>query len=337
MSDSDDAQPYRSLSNPAAFAGRLKTRLRAERRGRGADRIKPDGESAGKPAPEDDLQNLHLNWDMTRVDWTTSGDRHSVRKVRGQLRRLLQPFTEHLARFTASTTRTLDAHERALAAAHIQIQVLQCEVQTLSSPPDPTRLTHLAKATRTSSIDVAPRGALLDVAVQHFSRGPVIDLRCGRGSLLASLQARRVDSAGFDERWEYVTACRRQGLTAFTRSWAECLPEFGPGSVAGVFVPQLLERLPPAVARDLLLECARVLWTGGVLVTELIDADYASQDLLLDGVRPIPSESLVRTLEDLGFTSVRIVQSSTPTHGVVVDDVFVGPGSLVVAEQGATR
>lgn len=318
------------LTNPETFAARLAARLHAVPMESSRERPVEDASRAAA----DDLHHLHLNWDTTAVGWEGAGERTALRTARFYVGRVLGPLQRHLAAFHAAITRVLDGHERALAAMRVDIDLLATQVGAAVErlePDDPNRLSELTHAAPARDHDVSSRQALLASAAQEFTHGPVLDLRCGRGDLLGRLRPRDIAATGVDDRWDYVTVCRERALTAFTRDWAQYLDDLPAASVAGIFVPQLLERLTPLAAARLLVGCSRVLAPGGVLVIELVDSAYVHADLLLDGVRPIPAESLMTTLRQLGMTAVRYLRGPESESAQVVDDVLIGPCGLCIA------
>lgn len=335
MSD-EGASRGGGLSNPEAFAGRLKARLHAAPPILDADeRASATAPTSAEFPPHVDLEYLHHNWDATRADWTSVGESTILRRLRGVLRRLLRPLVEHSSGFAASTTRLVDRHEKAILAAQADLAMLRNDVNELRSAA--SQLNPVLLLGPDGVRDEPSRNALLETVATSFFRGPVVDLRCGRGSLLTYLRERGIDAVGFDERWDCVTTCNEHGLTAFTLGWKRGIESLADRSVAGVFIPQVLERLPLLDAGSLLVDCARVVSDDGVVVVELAETSHVADNLLLTGLRPIAPTSVAWTLEQLGFTSIRHVQHGSVLPPAVVDDVLVGPAALVIATRGRTR
>ncbi len=103
--------------------------------------------------------------------------------------------------------------------------------------------------------------------IVHYGRaGKILDLGCGTALFVELACKWGLDAMGCDGSEEALEIARRRNpklnLSHFKLS---CDLPFDDTSISNVLLNQVIEHLPPAVLSRLLLECRRVLLTGGML------------------------------------------------------------------------
>jgi len=141
--------------------------------------------------------------------------------------------------------------------------------------------------------------------------GPVLDLGCGRGELLALLREAGVDATGVDMDASMLDRARAAGLDVVQGEALGHLAALPDASLGGVISIQVIEHLSVADLRTLVAEAHRVLRPGGVLVAETVNphSPAALKVFWLDltHVRPLFPESLLLLAHELGFHRGRIL------------------------------
>lgn len=102
--------------------------------------------------------------------------------------------------------------------------------------------------------------------VPLFTRGPVLELACGRGEFLELLAAAGVAAEGVDVDEGMVQAARAAGLAVQLGDAHDDLQRRESGSLQGVFSAHFVEHLQPDALEAVIAESARVLAPGGVFV-----------------------------------------------------------------------
>ena len=140
--------------------------------------------------------------------------------------------------------------------------------------------------------------------------GPVVDLGCGRGELLALLRERDHEAVGVDLDAEMVERCRRKGLDVEQADALDALRRRGDGTVGTIFSAQFLEHLDHAALVDLLAESRRVLRAGGRFIAETVNphALFAFKTFWVDPThrQPLFPEVLLVMARAAGFATGRI-------------------------------
>ena len=139
--------------------------------------------------------------------------------------------------------------------------------------------------------------------------GPVVDLGCGRGTMLEVLTTNGVASYGVDTFPPALDVCRERGLRVVDSDIFSHLSELEDSSVGGIFCSHVIEHLHAPEALQLIRESHRVLRTGAplVLVTPnpknlLILTEVFWLDLT--HVRFYPGRLLDGVLKQVGFSFV---------------------------------
>lgn len=154
--------------------------------------------------------------------------------------------------------------------------------------------------------------------VRYFigAPGKVLEIGCGRGTMLGLLGRAGVESYGLDLSPSAVEACRAKGYEATHGEALSHLRAAAPGSLGGIFCAHVVEHLPPTDAMTLIAQAYRVLNGGGriVFVTPNAKDLRTTERFWLDPthVRPYPRKLLEFMLRQQGFGPVRSSTDSEP-------------------------
>lgn len=150
--------------------------------------------------------------------------------------------------------------------------------------------------------------------------GPVVDLGCGRGTMLQLLTANGVQNYGVDSFPAALKACRERGLKVVDRDIFSHLADMEDSSLGGIFCSHVIEHLHPPEALQLIRESYRVLRSGGSLVVVtpnprnlLILTEVFWLDLT--HVRFYPARLLQGILQQVGFRAVNCFEDKHTAYG----------------------
>jgi SAM-dependent methyltransferase len=152
------------------------------------------------------------------------------------------------------------------------------------------------------------------------ARGPVVDLGCGRGELLAALHASGVEVRGVDLNADMAAIARERGVDATHGDALAFLDAQDDGALGGIVATQVVEHLEPGYLIRLIDTAARKLQAGAPIVLETINpacwlAFFSSYIRDLTHVRPVHPETLQYLLRAAGFSRVAIQYSApVPDH-----------------------
>jgi 2-polyprenyl-3-methyl-5-hydroxy-6-metoxy-1,4-benzoquinol methylase len=157
------------------------------------------------------------------------------------------------------------------------------------------------------------------VSIFHGAAG-VVDLGCGRGELLAALEAAGIDAHGVDTNADMVAVARERGLDVSQNDALGYLSSVPDQSLGGVIATQVVEHLEPAYLLRLLDTAADKMRPGAAIVLETINpacwlAFFSSYMLDFTHVRPVHPETLQYLLRASGFERVELRYSApVPDH-----------------------
>ncbi len=140
-------------------------------------------------------------------------------------------------------------------------------------------------------------------------KGPILDLGCGRGEMLAVLEGHGLAARGVDQSEEMVAHCRGLGLTAARADLFGALEQAPERSLGGVLSLHVIEHLP-ATDLDRLVRLAwRALEPNGTLILETpnpLSLVVAARNFWLDPThrRPVHPATLMLLFEQAGFEPV---------------------------------
>ncbi len=141
--------------------------------------------------------------------------------------------------------------------------------------------------------------------------GPVLDVGCGRGELLAALAAEGVKGQGVDTDADMVAEARGRGVEAHHGDGVAYLRSLPEGSLGAVVAVQVLEHLPFASVVELVGLARTRLRPGGVLLAETPNPAslvVLGNSYVLDPthVRPLHPSLLGFLCEGAGFRTVEL-------------------------------
>jgi O-antigen chain-terminating methyltransferase len=140
-------------------------------------------------------------------------------------------------------------------------------------------------------------------------KGPILDLGCGRGEMLAVLEKRGLSAHGVDQSEEMVAHCLGLGLTAEKADLFGALEQAPEGSLGGVLSMHVIEHLPPTDLDRLVRLAWRALEPNGTLILETpnpLSLVVAARNFWLDPThrRPVHPATLMLLFEQAGFDPV---------------------------------
>jgi SAM-dependent methyltransferase len=178
---------------------------------------------------------------------------------------------------------------------------------------------------------------------------PLLDLGCGRGEFLRTLQDAGLNARGVDSNPVAVAECLEAGLKVDEADLMTSLTGTADRSLGAVSMLQVVEHLPFGVLMQVFRECARVLRPGGLLLIETpnsLNVQVAATTFWLDPThqRPLHPELLRLIAKESGFArseGLFMNRLGDPTDTSGIDDrtaailqrlveLFDGPGDFVL-------
>jgi predicted TPR repeat methyltransferase len=153
------------------------------------------------------------------------------------------------------------------------------------------------------------------VPVFQSASGPIVDLGCGRGEMLAVLKAAGVTARGVDANGDMAAIARERGLDATQGDALAYLQALDDESIAGIVATQVIEHLEPPYLTRLLSTASQKMQRGAPIVLETINpacwlAFFSSYIRDLTHVRPVHPDTLQYLLRASGFSEVTIAYSA---------------------------
>src|SRR5918995_955648 len=289
-------------------------------------------------------------WPVTAERDAGGGPKGFVKRV---LRKLMRWYVEPLAAdqrvFNDSLLKLVDAlSERAdrVAAARWEIERLVRELEerlarlerrgVSSGGPTPAPVTVAAQPAAASvpdyfAFESRMRGSV-DLIRERQRRyvddfreaGPVLDVGCGRGELLALLRQAGVEARGIDADADMVAFARGEGLDVEQADLVVYLEALPDRSLGGIFMGQVVEHLPPATLVRALRLAASKLRPGGLLVAETINpiSPIALRNYFADltHAQPLVPETLELLARQAGFAETEVRFLNEPAERLTEPD-----------------
>jgi O-antigen chain-terminating methyltransferase len=289
-------------------------------------------------------------WPITAERDAGGGPKGFVKRV---LRKLMRWYVEPLAAdqrvFNDSLLKLVDAlSERAdtAAAAREEVELLVRELEerlarlerrgVSSSGPAPAPVTIAAQPTAAAlpdyfAFESRMRGSVASIRerqrryVDDFrDAGPVLDVGCGRGELLALLREAGVEARGIDADADMVAFARGEGLDVEQADLVVYLEALPDRSLGGIFMGQVVEHLPPATLVHALRLAASKLRPGGLLVAETINplSPMALRNYFADltHAQPLVPETLELLARQAGFAETEVRFLNEPAERLTEPD-----------------
>lgn len=150
--------------------------------------------------------------------------------------------------------------------------------------------------------------------------GPVVDLGCGRGTMLEVFGANGITSYGVDSFPPALEVCKERSLKVVDSDIFSHLAATNDSSIGGIFCSHVIEHLHPPDALKLIQESYRVLRSGGTLV--LVTPNPKNLHVLtevfwmdLTHVRFYPARLLDGILQQVGFGFVNCFEDKHTAYG----------------------
>lgn len=167
--------------------------------------------------------------------------------------------------------------------------------------------------------------------------GRIADIGCGRGEMLHILQKQGHKVVGIELDDNMIAVCLDKGLPVVKGDGVSWLETAAAGSLKGVFSAQVIEHLLTPEIERFLIASLTALRVGGVLVVETINprslhalANHFFADL--SHVRPVHPETLRFMCEQVGFTSVALMELSPHPAVAASSELGSSPTETAVKE-----
>lgn len=181
--------------------------------------------------------------------------------------------------------------------------------------------------------------------LKYYSKGPAVDIGCGRGEWLELLQENGFEGSGWDLDEGMLSAVEKTGLKVELGDGIAALKGYADESFAVVSAFHVVEHIPFDVLVVFVKEAFRVLKPGGIFILETPNSENIAVGTSLfffdpTHVKPIPSELLAFLTEYNGFKRVKTLRLqespdiNTP-RGIGVIHVLAGvsPDYAIVAQK----
>jgi predicted TPR repeat methyltransferase len=178
------------------------------------------------------------------------------------------------------------------------------------------------------------------VPVFQSAPGPVVDLGCGRGEMLAALKAAGVTARGVDANGDMAAIAHERGLDATQGDALAYLEALDDESIGGIVATQVIEHLEPAYLTRLLSTASHKMQRGAPIVLETINpacwlAFFSSYIRDLTHVRPVHPDTLQYLLRASGFSEVTITYSAPVPAPMKMRTIDI-PAEVLTAKDAAS-
>jgi SAM-dependent methyltransferase len=177
--------------------------------------------------------------------------------------------------------------------------------------------------------------------IKYFSGAdlPILDIGCGRGTMLSLLKENGIHGYGIDASEQSVKICRQKSLEIILDDALNHLMGLKSESLGGIFCAHIIEHLYPQTAYKMLRECYRTLAPSRPLIVITptpIDLLVMTNCFWLDltHVRPYPAELLWSMLNKVGFSKVAVGQAKEPSLSKRIRNVIANLWFLGLFKRG---
>ena len=142
----------------------------------------------------------------------------------------------------------------------------------------------------------------------------VLDIGCGRGEFLETMQKYGIGAHGVDLDETMVDYCRSRGLEVELDDALDYIGRLEDASLDGIFIDQVVEHLEPGYLVKLLKLCFQKMKYGFYIISETVNplsfSSFANFYIDLTHIKPVHPETLKFLLESTGFREMEAVYSS---------------------------
>jgi 2-polyprenyl-3-methyl-5-hydroxy-6-metoxy-1,4-benzoquinol methylase len=182
----------------------------------------------------------------------------------------------------------------------------------------------------------------LPILSELAAKGPIIDVGCGRGTLLRLLREQGLHAVGIDLSAEQITECVEAGLNAQLEDAYEFLSKLPDQSCSAVTMLHIVEHLELDTTLKVLREVARVLAPGGGVLIETPNPQspwviFTTFHLDPSHLRPVPYELLATMMslfdlvpEPLPLDTRLHETSGGPTGNIHLDYLLDRPANVAI-------
>ncbi|MCB0881092.1 MAG: class I SAM-dependent methyltransferase [Thermoleophilia bacterium] len=271
----------------------------------------PDG-LLDDPLRTADIETMRASFPTTGTDWIPAGGSRAKRSLRVRAAVALQPLLQRVEQFHSATTRAALRQENDSRILEWRVKELEYAVrrlQRLTRPPAPAD-GPAGRAAASATPDASPSRADVATLAEAFAAGPVVDLECGDGALLARMRERGIAAIGVDASHEAAGRCAAEGFNAFGAAWPAVLADLRTASVAGIVVPAGFDLLPGRDRRRAAENVVRALRPGGVAVFER-PQPRPPHAAVFDERASIAPETLAAALAEAGLVNAQIADDAS--------------------------
>ncbi len=149
--------------------------------------------------------------------------------------------------------------------------------------------------------------------------GTIVHADCGEGTLLRAMRERGADAHGVEPRGAVALRALEGGCAVTIAEAAEHLSSRASGSLGGMVLSGVIDRIPVHAAVTLLVECRRTLMLGAPIVV-VSEAPRSAEQWGptardLSGARPLHRETWELLLERSGFVEIAFVAGARDADG----------------------
>lgn len=249
-----------------------------------------------------------------------------------------QPEHEHpdLVGMLDTIVERLATYERAPVDSAAGLADLHRRVEALEAAEDRRRFrpwfstSRLVEELRGTRTELSER--YRDIAERLADSGPVLDVGCGRGELLALLKDSGVEASGVELDPELAREAQALGLSVEQGDGVARLGEVVDATLGGVVLIQVIEHLAAQEAAEVVLLARDKLRPGGSLVIEAVNpqSPYAmSHAFYVDPTRqrPVHPAYLDFLAREAGFGRVEILWRTPPPAEDLLEEDSGGEGA----------
>jgi len=159
--------------------------------------------------------------------------------------------------------------------------------------------------------------------VNYFKNSPgkILEIGCGKGTMLSMLKEKCIEAYGIDLSNTAVKYCKDKGLNAIQSDLLTHLKNLPNDSLGGIFCAHVIEHLQPEETIAFFKHAYRVMKYGSILIIITPNAkDLRTTErfwLDITHVRPYPEKLLRVLLQREGFRSIHTFPDKEPARNII--------------------